>query len=526
MMNKKYLSFSIRLSRRILAVFILQILVLIVVAVLYVSHVIKVLSAGFFTNEVRVARAIVEKTYHDVGVNTDSLYMGLMKIDLEAQNYKPGMLFDSDSVDIHDFWVYLIVVDRQGQYVYHHDRQIMQKGNFFDDISLSSEKLRNQLMEGLASGQSGDQKIDVGKTTSYIYYKKAKSVDLTVAVVVPIESMMLPIILLGFIPLAIIILGLFGTYRMCYLVIRRSTQPLKVLAKSADEVAKGNFEAPLPDLKYNDEICQLRDSFGNMQESLTDYIERVKYAAEQKAILMGDLTIARNIQMSMVPAVFPQRDDVEIYGCMTPAREVGGDLYDFFIRDNELFFCIGDVSGKGISAAMFMAMTRTLFRSIAFQENRPEQIVKNMNAALSDNNDACMFVTLIVGVLDLTSGRLRYCNGGHLPPVIIHDDVHELPIERTFPVAAMEDTPYVMQETVIAPKTTILLYTDGLNEAMDADLNQFGDEHVLDEVNKAVQEGHVSPKALIEHMTEAVHQFVGDTEQSDDLTMLVISYLS
>ena len=262
------------------------------------------------------------------------------------------------------------------------------------------------------------------------------------------------------------------------------------------------------------QMRKLRQAYDQLEEVTT-----------QKERIESELRIARTIQLSMVPSVFPIRPDIDIYGCMTPAKTVGGDLYDFFVRDNQLFFCIGDVSGKGVPAALLMTVTKSLFRAFSSNESMPDKIVSRMNDNLSENNKERMFVTLFVGILDLTSGLLRYCNGGHEAPVIIDKEAHLLPINHIFPVGAVPATPYKMQETVIEPQTTILLYTDGLNEALNADKEKFGKERILNETNRAIQAGQLSPKALIEQLTLSVHQFVGDTEQSDDLTMLAINYL-
>ena len=259
------------------------------------------------------------------------------------------------------------------------------------------------------------------------------------------------------------------------------------------------------------QIRQLKKAYDQLEEVTT-----------QKERIESELRIARNIQMSMLPDDFPERPDFDIYASIDPAREVGGDLYDFFVRDNQLFFCIGDVSGKGVPGALFMTVTKSLFRAYSSDECMPDRIVSQMNHNLSENNHQHMFVTLFVGVLDLSSGLLRYCNAGHEAPVIIHREVSLLPVNRIFPVGAVRNTSYQTQEVIIEPQTTILLYTDGLNEAFNADKKMFSEKGILEEANRALQSGRLSPKELIEGMAQAVHDFVGDTQQSDDLTMLAI----
>ena len=304
--------------------------------------------------------------------------------------------------------------------------------------------------------------------------------------------------------------------------IRRATKPLGFLSESAQEVAKGNFDAPLPTFKHDDEVAQMRDSFGIMQQSLKQYVEEIKESTAAKAVIMGELNVAHNIQMSMIPKTFPafpDRKDIELYASLTPAKAVGGDLYDFSIHNEKLFFCIGDVSGKGVPASLVMAVSRTLFHNISAHTDKPSHIVETMNVNICEGNDNCMFVTLFVGVLDLATGQLRYCNAGHESPYI-EDTL--LPCDSNLPVGIMPDMKYSEQETVMAPGTTLFLYTDGLTEAENASQELFGRQRI----DNVITNTSGSPQQLIQTMTAAVHQFVGDTEQSDDLTMLAIKYKS
>jgi sigma-B regulation protein RsbU (phosphoserine phosphatase) len=259
----------------------------------------------------------------------------------------------------------------------------------------------------------------------------------------------------------------------------------------------------------------------------------VKYTAElqsttaQKASMESELKIAHDIQMDMLPKTFPpypERDDIDIYGTLTPAKAVGGDLFDFFIRDEKLFFCIGDVSGKGIPASMFMAVTRSLFHNISAHVTEPSAIVYALNNAMTEGNDTSMFVTIFMGVLDLQTGHLYYCNAGHNSPLLVGHDVSELPCLSNLPVGIYPDFQFEQQEIDIDPQTTIFLFTDGLNEAEDAKQNQFGDQRVLAVANRVLAEGQQQPLNIIFEMSQAVHQFVGGAEQSDDRTMLAIQY--
>ena len=363
---------------------------------------------------------------------------------------------------------------------------------------------------------------DLKGTPYYVNYKPIPFTDRTVAVIQHRDLVFTWGSVLSFFIAFCMIVGSLIIFLFTSQGIRSATKPLGFLSESAREVAKGNFDAPLPTFKHNDEVAQLRDSFGTMQQSLKQYMEDLKASTTAKAALESELNIARDIQLSKLPTEFPDRPDVEIYASMTPAKAVGGDLYDFFLRDNELLFCLGDVCGKGVPAALFMMEARSLFRAYATDEDRPDRIALKMSKILSEYNESLMFVTLFVGILDLTTGELRYCNAGHETPIIINKEFKQLPFEGVCPVGIMPDPPYEMQTVQIEPQTTILVYTDGLDEAMTANHERLGYKRVFNEVNRAIQDGQTRPKELIDRMKQAVHDFVGDAEQSDDLTLLAI----
>ena len=257
--------------------------------------------------------------------------------------------------------------------------------------------------------------------------------------------------------------------------------------------------------------------------ALREAYDQLEEVTIQKERIESELRIAHQIQMSTVPTDFQLHPALNIYGSMTPAKIVGGDLYDFFVRDGQLFFCIGDVSGKGVSAAMFMMMTTSLFRTCSSMESRPDGILSLINKNLCENNRKNMFVTLLVGVLDLASGLLRYSSAGHENPIIIGSEATFLPLARVFPAGIIDTTVYQTQEIVMEPQTTLLLYTDGLTEARNANRELLGRQRILAEANRAIQAARTEPQEVIDRMVHAVSDFAGDTEQSDDLTLLAIS---
>ena len=237
-----------------------------------------------------------------------------------------------------------------------------------------------------------------------------------------------------------------------------------------------------------------------------------------------ELKIASGIQMSMVPRIFPpfpERTDLDMAADITPAKEVGGDLYDYYIQDGKLYFCIGDVSGKGVPASLLMAVTRSLFRSESAKTQSAKEIVTAMNEAMSATNENNMFVTFFCGILDLSTGHLCYCNAGHNAPVLLSDDKYMLPVIPNLPIGILPGMEFTEQETELHYDDALFLYTDGLTEAENRKKELFGEERML----KALS----TRKTAIEHLRKVqadIHRFVGEAPQSDDLTLLFIHYLN
>ena len=253
---------------------------------------------------------------------------------------------------------------------------------------------------------------------------------------------------------------------------------------------------------------------------------QMKYKAlnTQKERMGKELEIAKDIQMSMIPKIFPpypERGDIDIYASIVPAKEVGGDLFDFFIMDEKLYFCIGDVSGKGVPASLVMAVTRSLFRTVAAHEKSPGRIVTAMNESMSDMNESTMFVTFFCGVLDMNTGHLRYCNAGHNAPVLLNTAKALLPVVSNVPLGIVAGTVFQEQETDLKYDDALFLYTDGVTEAENAKHELFGEERMVDALS-----GLKGSKAHLEEMQKALDAFVGDTPQSDDITMLFVHYLN
>ena len=439
--------------------------------------------------------------------------------------------FYKDSRDMFDLndddsLTYLFIIDRDGRYLVHPDSTRLMKPmtDYIDTLNTY-----NDLAASMMAGENDMRALILDDKPSVVLYAPLERTRWSAAFVISVSYWLGKGSSLAILFAVVMFIALLLTSLVCFFYIRQMTKPLRKFSQSADEIAKGNFQTRLPFINTRDEVGVLHDSFREMQLSLADYMSELEKTTAQKASIESELKIASDIQRQMLPKTFPpypERHDIDIYGMLTPAKAVGGDLYDFFLRDDRLYFCIGDVSGKGVPAAMVMAVAKVLFRTVSVHNESPAGIVTTINhALLSNDNDTNMFVTFFVGILDVKTGVLQYCNAGHDAPLLVSSQgVSLLPVDSNIPLGVMNDWEYVTQQVTIDRDVMTFLYTDGLTEAEDVSHNQFGEERIT-ETAVAVQTADAQSfdaQSFVDSMTEAVHAFVGEAEQSDDLTMLAI----
>ena len=262
---------------------------------------------------------------------------------------------------------------------------------------------------------------------------------------------------------------------------------------------------------------------GFIMYRIAKWYRKLQSVEQKKQRIESELNVAHKIQLGMIQHDFPpypERKDLDIYASLDAAKEVGGDLYDFFLSSGKLWFCIGDVSGKGVPAALVMAVTRSLFRSEAVHGDSPAVVMKSINNTLTGMNESEMFVTTFIGKLDLATGRLDFCNAGHNHPVIIGEGgPSEMQVCSNLPLGLIRDFPFKEERTELPAESTIFLYTDGLTEAENQDKELFGTQRM-----KAVLQKGGTPEELIKATAQAVSGFTSGAEQNDDLTMLAIAY--
>ncbi len=417
---------------------------------------------------------------------------------------------------------YSIMIGRGGTYFVHPDSTKITRQTIFTQTLENPDTAMVSLGHAMQRGEEGVREMHINGEHCYVFYKPLGKTGCSMAIVCPESDIFGGFDRLRRTVMAIVCVGLLLMLYFFIRIITRELSPLRRLAREAETIASGQFDTQLPNFERTDEIGQLSQSFGNMQQSLVRYIEELKDTTAQKASIESELNVANSIQMSMLPNVFPDREGLDMYASMTPAKEVGGDLYGYLLKNDNLYFCLGDVSGKGVPASLFMAQVTRLFRTLANQQLSPSDICTHMNDALSgDENPTNMFVTLFVGMVDLTSGHLSFCNAGHNPPVIGGGEHHGdfLEMKPNFPIGVLPGLEFEGEEIESIKGRALFIYTDGLNEAENREHEQFGDERLLDILRNTHFD---SARQVIETLAAEVEKHRDGADPNDDLTMMCL----
>ena len=387
-----------------------------------------------------------------------------------------------------------------------------EKGEYFNRVAQKAE-------HGLFRGYVGDSDL------SAIYYTTIKANNWVFMVVWPMQKFLKDqaafvkhigtFILGGYI--LILIFVLIISYRVSH--------PLRLLAKAVDKFGQGDFDAELPVVKGHDEIALLSNTFLRMQASIKESIDTQKSLGR----IERELDFARNIQLAMLPDNEVEEncndDRHELAPFMLPAKEVGGDFYDFFKIDNDhLCVVVGDVSGKGVPASLFMMVSRIILRTMMKNLKSVEKTFNSTNFALAKRNKLNMFVTVWMGVIDLRTGLVEFASAGHNPPVIRHADgsVEFVKSKSGLVMAAMENVRYHMQTCELLPGDTIFLYTDGVTEATNSNDELFGDARLLETIAKSKD---IATADICKFVKKEIDLFVGGAPQFDDITMMGVKYI-
>ena len=449
--------------------------------------------------------------------DTTGTFFGILTSDISLEGLSNRLK------EITPYWdSFMLMVSSRGTYIVHPDKSMVLTQTVFDSAAAFSDTTFLSIAKAMVGGEAGSARFR-GKNgeDSFGLYRPLSN-GWSVLMVTSYKSVFRYLRAFNMLLGAMLILGLLAMYIGCRKVIRRQTMPIVEFSQAAMTMAKGNFKARLPEVRTQDELLVLHNSMAYMQQSINEYISELKSTTASNERYESELHIAREIQMSMLPQNFPVRDDCDLYAMVQPAKEVGGDLYDFLEVGDKLFFLVGDVSGKGVPAALFMAITRAAFRFIGALGVSMAEVVERVNNCLCDGNKNEMFVTLFAGCLDLTTGAFDYCNAGHNPIVVIQPDGSALFLRAKPNLAAglFEMFHYEEEHLQLERGSRLLLYTDGVTEAERPDKKQFGDEALLAwarEINP-----DVSSNAAALELYSRVRHFAAGAEQNDDITIMSI----
>ena len=431
---------------------------------------------------------------------------------------------------------FCILLDANGHYLLHPDSSltvydkdsatIAKRPTIFQRARLTNDTALDSLGRKMLNGERGMMEILKGKDYSMAVYRPLQPTDWSVALVCSRLDVFASLINIVWFAGIAVALGVLMMFVLCVIAIRRITKPLDQLTQSTSEISRGNLHVEMPELKREDEMWQLRESFVHMQQSLREHIDQLTQTTAANERIKSELSIANNIQQSMMPKThqpLPDRSDIDIYASLVPAKEVGGDLFDYYLYHNKLCFIVGDVSGKGIPAALYMAMTMRVFRiACRHHINSAHEIAEAMGRTLAENNESNMFITAFIGVLDLETNKLGYCNAGHNQPLMVYPDGHcsLLQSESNIPLGILEHFDYEGDSMDFLVGTKMLVYTDGLTEAENPQKKQFGEEQLIHTVEDLT---FLSSREIVTTLDSKVRHFANGAEQSDDLTILCIS---
>jgi len=452
--------------------------------------------------------------------------LGIATIDIEL-NWLSRLV---DSIKIYETG-FAFLISRHGKFVTFRNSSFIMNESVFSIADEYNHPELRQLGKKMIKQEKGLEILSrvFDLDNAWLFYHPIISSSWSLAVVVPEDEILSDLTELNIALFIVSIIGLALLILTVSIASEKITSPLHSLAEAAKEIGTGKFDVRLPVIKSNDEVKMLSNSFKFMLRELKNYIENLRLTAAAKEKIESELRIAREIQMGLIPKSFPpfpDHPDIEMYAFIKPAREVGGDLYDFFFIDNsKLCFAIGDVTGKGVPASLFMAVTRTLLRAKADKGRGTDQIIHEINFALSEDNESQMFVTFFIGILDLETGIMEYTNAGHNFPYLLKSNGSFAALNQThgLPLGVFAAKDYESEKIDFAPGDKLILYTDGVNEAMNSKGELYTDMRLINSIKKLSDK---NSKECVEIIVDDISKFTEDADQSDDITILLLTLLT
>ncbi len=413
---------------------------------------------------------------------------------------------------------YSVILSSGGAILSHPDENLLLNGVVAYSKTKKDKKFE-ELATAMIAGQTGIGEVRSERAAA-IYGPVGNG--WSAALICPAETIFGATLKFQLFLLLIAIADLIVLYFATRVIISRTLLPITEITYLAKNVAKGNFKAEIPKAEGTNEMFHLHEALRNMLKSINDYIAQLRSTTAVNERFESELAIASNIQQQMLRTDFINDEEVDIYATLKPAKEVGGDMYDFLRAGRSIYFAVGDVSGKGVPAALYMAISRSLFHYVSELSLSTSNIVSCINSSFCSGNDSNMFITMFVGRLDLDTRELVFCNAGHNPIIIISPDGKAQYIKAKANLAAgvFDMYPYEKESIVVEKGSRLLIYTDGVTEAEDAAKNQYGEDRLIQFATSMSPD--CSSEEFVEKLTESVKAFTNGNEQNDDITIMSV----
>ena len=425
---------------------------------------------------------------------------------------------------------YAFMISKFGRVITHPDSERIMNETIFSMAEEREDKFLRDAGRDMIAGKSGlvpYQKHLISQKKAWMFYTPLQSNGWSLGIIYPEDQLYEAIVSMEITIFSLFFIGMLLLLGVIIWISMKITRPLRILTKATGEIGSGNFHAAMPEITSNDEIGKLSNAFSAMQAALLKHIEHLKETTAAKEKIESELKIAKDIQMGILPQLlppFPECQEFSLFAVLNSAKAVGGDLYDFFHLDEDhICIVIGDVSGKGVPASLFMAVTQTLHRGIANIKMNTGEIVTKVSKSLSQNNETSMFVTYFMLILNVRTGEIQYTNAGHNPPFILRngDGITKI-TQRHGPPVGVAELDYGLDTMLLNPGDTLVLYTDGVTEAMNVDNHEFGENRLLGVL--ADSAANPAPKNITNNILCAVSKFTAGQEQSDDITILALRF--
>ena len=499
--------------------------------------------ADWFQLPVQMRRAVWTEPYYDDGGGHIVMATYATPVHLRHDPVRVSAVVTGD---VSLFWLtkflegidlgaggYAFLISKTGTFIAHPDQAFIMNQSIFSVAEARHDAQLRAIGRRMIAGRSGYVSFDGVRTlapgkSSWLAYHPVESTGWSLGVVFADSEISGDVVALSRIQWVMGLLGLAALLVVGLLIAGSITRPIRALDAATQTLAQGDLDAPLPQAKGRDEIAHLTGSFGRMRDDLREHIEELRATTAARERIESELRIAAAIQLDLVPRTFPpfpERRDLDLHAALVPAREVGGDFYDYVLVDeHHLYLAIADVSGKGVPAALLMAVGRSFLRSLVREGGAPAEILAALNEELSAENDASMFVTMFLAKVDLRSGAVRYASAGHNLPFVARRGgaVSQLPRVHGVALGARAGMAYSEGDLTLAPGDVLYLYTDGVSEAMDERDRVFGEPRIGEEL---VFLGDAACEAIVGRILEALREHAGEAEQWDDITMVAFRYL-